>query len=193
MIPLHPILVHFPVALVVFAGIFAMVAWIFNKPKLHQIARVNLIIGTVFAILAVISGMAAKDQVFTLDPQYKVLGHHLLLAIISLILLIVLSLWAIWKRKVWETTVPTFFTLVLLLAHLAVAGTAYFGTKLVFNHGVGVDREAVGGMMVPGMMGSKGFRCPVHRELTSAKGGLCPKCGIRMIPILDIPQPKNSK
>ena len=107
MIPLHPMLVHFPVALVVFAGILAVVAWIWNKPRLHQIARVNLIIGTLCAILTMISGLAAEGDVFTIDPQHDVLERHELLAMISLVLLVVLSVWAIWKRKDWVSKVPT--------------------------------------------------------------------------------------
>ncbi len=193
MIPLHPMLVHFPVALVVFAGILAVVAWIWNKPRLHQIARVNLIIGTLCAILTMISGLAAEGDVFTIDPQHDVLERHELLAMISLVLLVVLSVWAIWKRKDWALKVPTIFTIVLLIAHLAVVGTAFYGGKLVYNYGVGVDRTALSGNHMPGMMSSKGYRCPVHRGLTSANTGLCPECGVRMIPILDIPQPKNVK
>ncbi len=193
MIPLHPMLVHFPVALVVFAGILALAAWIWNKPRLHRIARVNLIIGTGCAILTVISGIAAAGDVFTIDPQHDVLERHQLLAAISLVLLVVLSVWAIWKRKDWISKVPTIFTIVLLIAHLTVAGTAFYGANLVYNHGVGVERVALSGIHMPNMMGSKGYRCPVHRELTSANTGLCPECGIRMIPILDIPQPKHAK
>ncbi len=193
MIPLHPMLVHFPVALVVFAGILALAAWIWNKPRLHRIARVNLIIGTVCAILTVISGMAAAGDVFTIDPQHNVLERHQLMAAISLVLLVVLSVWAILKQKDWALKVPTIFTIVLLIAHLSVAGTAFYGAKLVYSHGVGVDRAALSGIHMPSTMGSIGYRCPVHRELTSANPGLCPECGVRMIPILDIPQPKKAK
>ena len=193
MIPLHPMLVHFPVALVVFAGILALLAWIWNKPRLHQIARVNLIIGTACAIPTVISGMAAEGNVFTIDPQHDILERHELLATISLVLLVALSLWAIWKRKDWTSKVPIIFTIVLLIAHLSVAGTAFYGAKLVYHHGVGVNPAALSETHIPGMMGSIGYRCPVHRELTSAKTGLCPQCGVRMIPILNIPQSKPAK
>ena len=193
MLPLHPILVHFPVALVVFAGILALAAWIWNKPRLHQIARVNLIVGTVCAILTVISGFAAEGDVFTIDPQHDVLERHEMLALTTLTLLVLLSVWAIWKRKDWVSKAPTLFTIVLLIAHLAVAGTAFYGGKLVYEYGVGVDRTALSGTHMPDMLGSKGYRCPVHRELTSANPGLCPKCGVRMIPILDIPQPKGAE
>lgn len=192
MIPLHPVLVHFPVALVVFAGILALVAWIWNKPRLHQIARVNLIVGTICAFLTVISGFAAEENVFTIDPEHDVLERHETLALITLALLVLLSAWAIWKRKDWLAKVPTVFTIVLLIAHLVVVGTAFSGGKLVYEYGVGVDRAILTGTHMPDLMGSKGYRCPVHRELTSANPGLCPKCGVMMIPILNIPQPKDN-
>jgi uncharacterized membrane protein len=191
--PVHPMLVHFPIALVIAALILGVVSRIWDIAVLHRVAMWNLIVGTVTAIPAVLTGLAAEENVFTLDPEYKVLEVHQTMAFISLGLLVLLSLWAIIGFKKWERTTPVVFLIGLVIGAGSVGVTGYFGGELVFQYRVGVQKETIGDIPLQGSFGELGYRCPVHRDLTSAKPGFCPKCGKRMIPILNLPEPRKVK
>jgi len=189
--PLHPMLVHFPIGLVIVATFLELLARAINKPALHRAALVNLIAGTLMGIPTILAGLAAEEGVFTADPAHEIVEVHQTLAFISGGLLGLLSLWAIlgWKR--WGDRSPLLFVIVMVVAMIAIGATGYFGGELVFKHGVAVEKPTA--QLEPGALlsATNGYRCPVHRAVTSANPGLCPECGIRMIPILNPPAARD--
>jgi uncharacterized membrane protein len=191
--PLHPLIVHFPIALIIVAAAFEMIAWFSNKVALHRAALVNLIAATVMAVPVILAGLAAEDAVFTADPAHDVLEIHEALAFISLGILFLLSVWAIIGYKRWDDRAPVLFLIGLLIAAGSIGATGYFGGELVFKHGVAVSKESLQTATGDLMSAANGYRCPVHRDITSSKPGLCPKCGVRMIPILNLPTHKDVK
>ena len=89
--------------------------------------------------------------------------------------------------------VPPLFLFVLLVVVILVGVTGFLGEKMVYKYGAGKPQPTALGVPNLGIQSSRGFWCPIHRELTSANPGLCPKCGVRMIPIMDLPSPKSLK
>ena len=191
--PLHPLIVHFPIALVIVAAGLEVIAWIFNKAALHRAALVNLIAATIIAIPVILAGLAAEEAVFALDPAHETLEIHETLAFVSMGILILLSVWAIIGYRRWDDKAPMLFLIALLIAAGSIGATGYFGGELVFKHGIAVSKESSRYTSDELSSAASGYRCPVHREITSSKPGLCPKCGIRMIPILNLPTPKDAE
>jgi len=88
---------------------------------------------------------------------------------------------------------PPMFLIALLVVVILMGVTGFLGEKMVYKYGAGKVQPAAVGIPNLGIQSSRGFWCPIHRELTSAYPGLCPKCGVRMIPIMDLPSLKQVK
>jgi uncharacterized membrane protein len=143
---LHPLLVHFPIALLYAAAAVDLVGCGFrcNRP-LRQAATLLYGLGTGGAIAAYLTGRAASRNIWLPGMAQAVLGQH----------------WDWAWRTVWFFGIVTVVRLVLLrrsrpepspalIAALALVGlvgigllfeTGDRGGRLVYQHGVGVARE----------------------------------------------------
>ncbi len=75
---LHPIVVHFPIALLLVAPVFVILAMCLKKQAKAMLlsALVMVLLGTATAFLATSTGEAAEDFVPDVTKARQVLGHH---------------------------------------------------------------------------------------------------------------------
>lgn len=144
---IHPLLVHFPIALLLtsvaasFAG-----AWL-RRPTAPSLARALLYLGTLAATITVISGFLAAQTVAPVRGTREILGEHQNYAYVLLGAATALSAWTFvsWRRA---RNAPRPAGL-WLVAQLALVGlvvlTAREGGELVHDHGVGTALTAPGG------------------------------------------------
>lgn len=136
---LHPLLVHFPIALVI-VGFFAEVAFLFFKKELSlsKTGYYLLIAGTLAAVLAWITGNFFTSEMD--GPAGKIKDLHELFAIITLGLLVATSL----IRSILlilKNENPNLKLLVFILyglAAISVSITGYLGGSLVYNYMLGM-------------------------------------------------------
>ena len=143
---IHPLLVHFPIALLCAAAAVDVVGWAFrcNRP-LRQLATLLYVLGTAGAVAAYVTGRAASQTIWLPGMAQAVLRQH--------------GDWAL--RTVWFFGIVTVVRLVLLrpsrrdpgaaiVATFALVGlvgigllleTGDRGGRLVYQHGVGTARE----------------------------------------------------
>lgn len=140
---LHPFVLHFSVALLVAGAALDLAGLLLHRESLLQAGRWNTIIGAVFLVLTVLSGLSAQAS---LGPHSAAGGS--LLALHKGLGLLLLVAWvptAAW-RALSKLALPLRFrTLYLSLAFagaaLILAQTA-MGSALVYWHGVGLSPEA---------------------------------------------------
>jgi uncharacterized membrane protein len=142
----HPLLVHFPIALLYAAIAVDLVGVVYrcNKP-LRQAATLLYVLGTAGAVAAYLTGRAASQSVWLAGMAEPVLREH----------------WDWAWRTVWFFPIATAVRLVLLrpakrepaaalVAALALVGlvgiglllaTGDRGGRLVYQHGVGIARQ----------------------------------------------------
>ncbi|MGD9976810.1 MAG: DUF2231 domain-containing protein [Bacteroidales bacterium] len=131
---LHPMLVHFPIALIAI-GFVAEVASLFIKKEicLSKISFYLLIVGTLCAILTWLSG-----DLFTAEmtgAAGEIRETHEIFAGISLLLLILTSiLRTLLLRKTSSSWLKSVSFITYTLATIAVTITGYFGGTLVYNY-----------------------------------------------------------
>ena len=82
--PIHPMVVHFPIALTGAAFLFILLAYWRNNPSLEQAAFANIILATVGTIAAGLTGM--MDNINTYDGAAPNAGAKLILAVTLLVL-----------------------------------------------------------------------------------------------------------
>jgi uncharacterized membrane protein len=137
---LHPIIVHFPIALIT-VGFVAEVASLFFKTEkcLSKTGFYLMILGSVAAIAAWGSG-----QLFTEEPTQgeilKVFLRHETGALVTMILIITGTLFRIWLvvKKKEESQLKWIVFAFYLLAFGAVTFTGYMGGTMVYNFMIGL-------------------------------------------------------
>jgi uncharacterized membrane protein len=136
---LHPMLVHFPIALVMF-GFLAELAFLFFKKELalSKMGYYLLIFGTLAALAAWLTG-----NFFTsgLEGEAgKIKETHELFATITLILLLVTSILqtTFFVLKNESAVLKTISFLFYGAAAISVSITGFFGGSLVYNYMIGL-------------------------------------------------------
>jgi uncharacterized membrane protein len=137
--PLHPAIVHFPIALSLVALLFELVARHPRGRKLEGAAGLLFVLAALGAVAAVLSGQAARDAAVVPPAVMPLLNHHedvgelamwLLLAVAAVRLLLA---WRGWFKGL----VPWVFLLAAAAAVGAAGYNGYLGGKMVFDHGLG--------------------------------------------------------
>jgi uncharacterized membrane protein len=128
-------LVHFPIALVVFGFVADFASLIFKKEAcLSKAGFYLLIIGTLSALLAVLTGVFLTSDMSGSAGEVK--GTHELIAFITLGLLTLTSALRIFilvkKRENTKLKWLAFF--LYALAVISVSLTGFYGGTLVYNY-----------------------------------------------------------
>jgi uncharacterized membrane protein len=143
---IHPMLVHFPIVLLITAVAMDIFLLLTNKDLtdrkcLPLMALSALLLGTLSAGIAAFFGDIALDKAISLGFPSGPLETHETLAFITIAvfsLYCLLRLLALWRRyplrgfSGWISALPGMVGLVLLIA------TAYYGGELVYHLGVNV-------------------------------------------------------
>ena len=137
----HPVFVHFTVSSLSLAVIFYCIAFI-NKnkimyEKLKTFADWNLWIGSGFAVVTAIAGWFAYNSVAHDTASHLAMTDHRNWALATLIIFVVLAVWAYFRKRE-EKTVSVYFTVLALTAMLLLSSAAWRGAEAVYRYGLGV-------------------------------------------------------
>lgn len=125
--PLHPIMAHFSVAMIVGTLIFALIAWLGRKPQLYSTARHTLNFGIVAYVLTVLVGFA--DWIHFYGSAWIVpIQMKIILAAVLLPLLIVAYLL---NKQAKSGSTATL--IIYALAAIDVIAIGFFGAELVYG------------------------------------------------------------
>lgn len=146
---LHPLIVHFPIALLLVAPLLVIASLFKSKASigLSYGALGLMLLGTIAAWVAVSTGEAAQVYVPNLPAAQQVLHEHEELAELTQGLFTVITLLyaaillvPIFRKKETPPRLNTALTVTLLVLYLGAAGvlanTAHHGGKLVHQFGV---------------------------------------------------------
>ncbi len=135
-LPWHPMMVHFPIALIVLANLMEMGSLLLKRESWHLTAKHLFIVAAIFTPLAVGSGWLEHEKLKISHPVMK--SHELLGFLTWAIIWVggIIWLWAQRQNLKWARLV---FILTLAVALGMVVSTAHYGGKLVFEYGVGVE------------------------------------------------------
>jgi uncharacterized membrane protein len=140
MIPLHPIIVHFPVALLISALLFAVLALIVKTKgeKFKEVFKWNLFLGSFASLIAVISGLLEEKTLVHNDAIHEILKVHELLGYITTGIFVVLSLWLIIRNSALKGIEIKLIILILFSSVIIMAYSAHLGGTMVYEQGAGV-------------------------------------------------------
>jgi uncharacterized membrane protein len=143
---IHPLLVHFPIALLSTAAAADVLGWAYRRnTPLRQLATLLYLVGTGAAAAAYVTGRAASQTVWFPGMAQAVLGEHWdwafrtvsFFAIVTVVRLLLLRP----SRRDPGPAIVAALVLVGLVGIGLLVETGDRGGRLVYQHGVGTARE----------------------------------------------------
>jgi uncharacterized membrane protein len=137
----HPLVVHFPLALVVTATLLLSGARLLRPERLAStlatVGTWNLCLGTASALCALATGLAALIDLQVGPAARLAISLHVRWAMFSTLVLVLLSVWR--GAGVAQESRPSWLFMALLLgATAALIVTGYHGGENVYRYGIGV-------------------------------------------------------
>lgn len=138
---LHPLLVHFPIALISVSAFFHVAASVARGKTCAEhcavLADTTLWLGALAALPTVFFGWQAFNSVNHDEAGHAAMLAHRAWALATLAVLVTLAGWDFWRKKV-DSSPAWWFTVAVIGAWSMVATTAWHGGELVYRHGLGV-------------------------------------------------------
>ncbi len=139
----HPLFVHFPIALLLAAVALYVVGTITKRESLFVAGKWSLFLGTLGAAFAVLTGLQAAKTVPHAGETHQIMMAHQYLGITVLILSFILSLWVLISKANIPARGRTLFLAVLVALAAILTQQADLGGRMVFMHGVGVGKKSM--------------------------------------------------
>jgi len=146
--PLHPAIVHFPIALILIGALVALLAAVIRGAHLPWLTAALLAAGAAGAALATLTGGQQAEMAGTLSEHAEALldlheewGEQTRnLACAAAILALASAALARFPKTARSLGVAT--AIAAAFAAFAVAKTGHHGGQLVYKHGVGINTAA---------------------------------------------------
>lgn len=134
---IHPLVVHYPIALLTAAALVYLLAWAARREEWARSALWMLALGTLGAVVAVRTGLSASDGVMvapSVREQILVHHKHYMLAVMGLSA--VLTAWAMAAPPLPRRGRLIFLALLLAMTALLAKGADY-GGWMVYGYNAG--------------------------------------------------------
>ena len=128
-------------ALLAISAIFHVVALLNAKTTnyfpFENVANWNLWVGTVFAVVTVVTGWIAYNTVEHDTASHLAMQDHRNWAMTTVLIFVLLAIWSYRRAKIAQP-INWLLTLTLIIATGILGITGYKGSELVYRHGLGV-------------------------------------------------------
>lgn len=142
--PIHPMVVHFPIALLITSVVFDFLATRWRHKSFQDTGFYTLIAGLLGAAVAVLTGAMAEEVVEdkgipeSILEIHEALGYASLLFFLGLLALRLLMRWKLIKE------IPALYLAMGVAGIVILSAAGYFGGSLVFDFGAGVNLSMEG-------------------------------------------------
>ncbi|HTO93578.1 MAG TPA: DUF2231 domain-containing protein [Bacteroidota bacterium] len=136
---LHPLLTHFPVALLSFAILAEWAARGFAREELSRAGWWTQAAGSLALAAAAVTGLLASDDVTMLPGGRACLDVHEQIAFVACTVFAALLFWRIAARTKLPAGRETAYLLIFTAGVLTLLAAAWYGGELVFRFGAGVQ------------------------------------------------------
>jgi nitrite reductase/ring-hydroxylating ferredoxin subunit/uncharacterized membrane protein len=143
--PIHPALVHLPIALFPISLLLDIGGWIWPDLPLVPAAFVALVGGVITALLAAVFGFVDYSEIRRDHRARKTARLHMILNVIAILLF---AISAFLHRSQWNEPHVTLLPIIISVIGVALLGySGYLGGHLVYSDGVAVGRHRYPGSL----------------------------------------------
>lgn len=141
--PLHPLTVHFPIALLFTSVFFDLLGILTGKKQFNQTGWWLLILGLIGGIVAAGFGMWTEEQVEAMGVPETAVDRHEAFALTTMAVFAALTVirWRIRAR--WSSRDRVIYLIVAMIGLLLLGITGFYGGELVYRYGAGVESPAI--------------------------------------------------
>ncbi|MCK5831527.1 MAG: DUF2231 domain-containing protein [Methylococcales bacterium] len=140
---IHPIIVHFPIALLIAFFIVDLFGILLRKDNWRGVASGLLYLGTIGAGAAVAAGLIAARTVDHGENVHLILAQHEFIGISILSISALLSIWRLLSGGIVKGASNIFYTFTSAILTLLIVLGADLGGLMVYKYGVAVDAVKV--------------------------------------------------
>lgn len=133
----HPVFVHFPIALFPTALFFYLIGIIRKRNDLLLAGQICLGLGFISTLITVLTGYWAQESFPHGETIHHMMGTHQVLGFTILALAVILMIWSFLKREGFPKASPLFLMLFGITV-LATLQNADLGGRMVFVEGAAV-------------------------------------------------------
>ncbi len=149
---LHPMLVHFPIALLMTSVLCdAVGAWL-TRESLREAALWALVLGLLAGVAAFAAGDMAAESAERAGVPESLIETHEHLAGATLGVFGALLVWRLLLRNRFSPRTRIAYLMVAIVGLGLLSATGHYGGSLVYEHGVGVNAAAAGASDQAGMV-----------------------------------------
>ena len=142
---LHAALNDLPIALLLTAVLFDLLALATRRQSFRQVSFWTLVVGAVGGGAAVLSGLQAEENISHGDAVHRVMETHELLGFVTLGVFAVLALWRLVRESRMGSRERTLSVVLSIAGAGVLFATGVYGGKLVFDHAAGIPTEVLQG------------------------------------------------
>ncbi len=135
---LHPAVVHFPIALLLLAGLLGALSVFYKREFWKDLALKCLIVGVAFTPFAVLTGVIAEQNLQHNEAIHEILMIHKYNGFVILFLFQILLVWFWLRRKLFGNKEYIAWVFGLLIGNALILYQGYLGGEMVYTHGAGV-------------------------------------------------------
>ena len=137
--PLHPMLVHFPIALLFVSVLFDLASTALRRESLREGALWLLGLGLLGGIAAAIAGGLAEHAAEKAGVAEALIETHETLAFVTIGIMAILFLYRLLFRNRFGMKALAAYLVVAAIGLVAISATGYTGGDLVYEHGAGMN------------------------------------------------------
>lgn len=133
---IHPIVVHFVIAMVLIAVLFDLIGYFGKNPRLYEVGWWNLAFATVSIFIAIIFGQIEAGLAEPYAASVSTLNAHTILGWSLSAILAIVTAWRYVLRLQEKPQLPVSYLAADVLLVALVALQSYWGTVLVWVYGL---------------------------------------------------------
>lgn len=150
---IHPLIVHFPIALLNAFFIMELLGFVLKKEEMRVAATWMLYLGAIGAFATVSAGLWAAHTVSHTEEEHAIMADHRNLGLAVLALAVILSVWRIRVKSAFSFKWQVLHLVLALITITVMAFGADRGGLMVYKYGVAVRAVPVKGHTHHGIFG----------------------------------------
>ena len=136
--PLHPVIVHFVIAMVLFAFCCDVIGYFSKNQRLFEVSFWNMLVASIAVFFAIIAGQFEAGLAPTYAAVGGVLTRHQILGWSLSALIVIVTAWKFIVRSRSLFRVPPVYLGAATLLVVLVCLQTYLGSQLVWEYGIHV-------------------------------------------------------
>jgi uncharacterized membrane protein len=136
--PLHPALVHFPIALMTLSFVFDLLGRVLHKRSFYSSGWWTLCAAAVTAIIALPLGYFDMNRAMLDDQTHELVDIHLKIGWVLLVVIVLLTIWRWAIRRLPDRGPGGGYLAAAFLVMALTLFQGWYGGEMVYGHGAGV-------------------------------------------------------